>query len=74
MKVYELDFLCSHQKHIVINNEVLSHHFFEVLETLKKTDRIEHHKDLFFIMLKLHCREFVELNPFELRYFIDKCT
>ena len=27
MKVYELDFLCSHQKHIKVNNEVLEHHW-----------------------------------------------
>lgn len=37
MKVWELDFLCSNQKHIKINNEVLDHHALEIVATLKKT-------------------------------------
>ena len=31
LKVYELDFLCSNQKYIKINNEVLNHHWTEIV-------------------------------------------
>ena len=53
---------------------MLEHHWNEIVETLKQTDRIQHHRQLYMMAIKLHCTEFVELNSFDLRYFIDKCT